>query len=439
MKVKKVGSWISVLVIMGLLLTACGNNNKQGTQGEDAEGAKQVTIKIMSVSQTENPDGPAEKEMAERYMKLHPEVKIEFIGVPMNDLYKKVTAMATAGDLPDAFTNTPQFIRTAYGMNITADLTQLLGEDYLKAFYPNILEESSVDGKLQLLPWTAAPMALVYRGDWFEAEGLKAPENWDDFLDAAKKLTKDTSGDGKADQWGFGMIGTRNGSGADRFITVLRSFGVDELKQDANGNWVTELDTPEAKEAFQFYADLNNKHGVVPPGVTETGFPEAASLMATGKVAMMITGPNALGNIISQNPELKGKLYSVPIPMKVKHTATFGVLGYSISESSKNKEVVADYLKFMVNTENALAWNAISGRLPTTIEVGQQQQMSTPEYAGFVKALEYAFSIPAFDQYSQFQDIVAEAYQSMIAANQSADGATKRAATRANEVINNNK
>ncbi|BBI36457.1 ABC transporter substrate-binding protein [Cohnella abietis] len=437
MKVKKLGSWISILAIMGLTLTACGSNKE--TKSNDAEGAKQVTIKIMSVSQTENPDGPAELEMAERYMKLHPEVKIEFIGVPMNDLYKKVTAMATAGDLPDAFTNTPQFIRTAYGMNITTDLTKLLGEDYLKAFYPNILEESSVDGKLQLLPWTAAPMALVYRGDWFEAEGLKAPENWDEFLDAAKKLTKDTNGDGKADQWGFGMIGTRNGSGADRFMTVLRSYGVDELKKDDSGKWITQLDTPEAKEAFQFYVDLNNKHGVVPPGVTETGFPEAASLMATGKVAMMLTGPNALGNIISQNPDLKGKLYSTPIPMKVKHTATFGVLGYSIAETSQHKEVVADYLKFMVNPENALAWNTVSGRLPTTIEVGKQQQMSTPEYAGFVKALEYAFSIPAFDQYSQFQDIIAEAYQSMIAGNQSVEQATKRATNRANEVIKNNK
>lgn len=439
MKVHKVGSWIALLVVMTMLLAACGTNKDSAKNGEKESAAKTTTIKIMSVSQTENPDGPAEKEMAERYMKLHPEVKIEFIGVPMNDLYKKITAMATSGDLPDAFTMTPQFARTANGMGITADLTQLLGAEYLKEFYPNIIEESSVDGKLQFLPWNAAPMALVYRGDWFEQEGLKGPENWDEFLEAAKKLTKDTDGDGKADQWGFGMIGTRNGSGADRFIAIMRSYGVEELRKDESGKWVSDLATPEAKEAFQFFVDLNNKHGVVPPGVTETGFPEAASLMATGKVAMMLTGPNALGNIVSQNPELKGKLYSVPVPAKVKHTATFGLLGYSIAESSKNKEIVADYLKFMVEDENALKWNELSGRLPTKIEVGKQQQLTTPEYAGFVKALEYAFTIPAFDQYSQFQDIVAEAYQSMIAANQSVEAATKRAADRAAEVIGNSK
>ncbi|MFB9279621.1 ABC transporter substrate-binding protein [Cohnella cellulosilytica] len=440
MKANKVSKWISLLLALSLVLAACGKNEGgKEAAGNDKGSAKQTTIRIMSVSQTENPDGPAEKEMAERYMKLHPEVNIEFIGVPMNDLYKKITAMATSGDLPDAFTMTPQFARTAYGMGITADLNALLGEEYLKEFYPNIIEESSVDGKLQFLPWNAAPMALVYRGDWFEQEGLKAPENWDDFLEAAQKLTKDTDGDGKTDQWGFGMVGTRNGSGADRFIVILRSYGVEELRKDESGNWVTDLDTPEAKEAFQFFVDLNNKYGVVPPGVTETGFPEAASLMATNKVAMMLTGPNALGNIVSQNPDLKGKLYSVPVPSKVKHTATFGLLGYSIAESSKHKDIVADYLKFMVEDENALAWNELSGRLPTKVEVGNRQELATPEYAGFVDALQYAFTIPAFDQYSQFQDIVAEAYQSMIAANQSADAATKRAADRANEVIQSNK
>ncbi|CAH0122471.1 hypothetical protein PAE9249_05026 [Paenibacillus sp. CECT 9249] len=434
MKRTRYAGWISLLIVLSLLASACG----QKQTGKTGESGDQVTtIRIMSVSQTENPDGPAEKAMAEEYMKLNPHVKIEFIGVPMNDLYKKITTLATASDLPDAFTNTPQFIRTAYNMGITADLTELFGQQYLSEFYPNLLEESSVDGKLQFLPWVAAPLALVYRGDWFEEEGLKAPETWEDFLDAAQKLTKDTDGDGKVDQWGFGMVGTRNGSGADRFITVLRSFGAEELKQDANGNWVTELDSPAAKEAFQFYADLNNKFKVIPPGVTETGFPEAASLMASGKVAMMITGPNALGSIYDQNPELKGKLYSTPVPKKEKHIATFGLLGYSIAESSPNKEIVADYLKFMVNKENSLKWNALSGRLPTKIEVGEDQQLTGKDYAGFVEALQYAFTTPDFKQYSQFQDIIAEAYQSMIASGMNADEATKKAAARANEVIGN--
>ncbi|TBL70093.1 ABC transporter substrate-binding protein [Paenibacillus thalictri] len=441
---KQQAALVCSVMALAVGLAGCGQNNApsapsagDASKSGSAAAGGPVKITIMSASQTETPAGPTEKSIADEYMKQHPNVKIEFIGVPMNDMYKKITALATGGDLPDAFTNTPEFMNTAYGMNITADLTKLLGADYLKEFYPNIIQESSVEGKLQFIPWTAAPQALIYRGDWFEKEGLKAPETWDDFLDAAKKLTKDTNGDGKADQWGFAMIGTRNTSGGTRFLPVLRSFGADELKKDASGKWITELNTPNAKAALQFYADLNNKYGVVPPGVTETGFPEAASLIATGKAGMIISGPNAIGTILSQNPDLKGKLYSAPIPKKEKNSATFGLLGYSVSEASKNKEAVADYLKFLVNKENALKMNESTGYLPTKADVGQSQQLSTPEKAGFVKALTFAYSAPTLSTYSQFYDIVAEAYQSMLASGSkiTADDAAKKAADRANELI----
>jgi multiple sugar transport system substrate-binding protein len=432
MKIKRL-AWTGIILAFTVGITACGgqkaaepsagavNINSAGVV-TNSNGNKSITLKIMSATQTETPGGPAEKAIAEEYM---------------NEIYKKITALATGGDLPDAFTNTPEFMQTAYGMNVTEDLTKLLGADYLKEFYPNMIQEASIDGKLQLLPWTAAPQALIYRGDWFKKEGLKAPETWDDFLAAAQKMTKDTNGDGKVDQWGFGLIGTRNTSGGSRFMPVLRSFGAEEVHKDASGKWITDLDSQKAKDALQFYTDLNNKFGVVPPGVTETGFPEAASLMATGKVAMMISGPNAIGTILSQNPDLKGKLYSVPIPQKEKHTATFGLLGYSVSAQSKNKEAVADYLKFIVSKENALKLNELTGYLPTKMDVGQSQQLSTPEKAGFVKALEYAYSTPTFSSYSQFYDIVAEAYQSLLAtnSNMNVDMVAKKAADRANQLI----
>ncbi|MEC0226396.1 ABC transporter substrate-binding protein [Paenibacillus alba] len=432
--------WTSSILALTLGITACsGQKSETPSAGASTtdKGKGVITLKIMSATQTETPGGPAEKSIADKYMEQHPNIKIEFVGVPMNEMYKKISVLAAAADLPDAFTSTPEFMRTAYGMNITEDLTKLFGADYLKEFYPNMIQESSIDGKLQLLPWTATPQALIYRGDWFEKEGLKAPETWDDFLEAAKKLTKDTKGSGKTDQWGFALIGTRNTSGGTRFLPVLRSFGAEEIRKDASGKWITDLDTPKAKEALQFYVDLNNKYHVVPPGVTETGFPEAASLMATGKAAMIISGPNAIGTILSQNPDLKGKLYSAPIPKKEEHKATFGLLGYSVSAQSKNKEAVADYLKFLVSQENALKMNDVTGTLPTKIEAGKSQQMSTPEKAGFVKALEFAYSTPTFSAYSQFYDIVAEEYQTLLATDSkmTVDSVAKKAADRANDLI----
>jgi len=434
---RKVAFGSACLISALLIVSGCSNNagENKGTQ----PGNGKITLRILSVEQTEKPEGPAERAMADEYEALNPNIKIEFISVPYNDLYKKVTALATGGDLPDAFFNTPEFMRNANKMNITADLAQMLDKAYIAEFYPNMINEASVGGKLQFLPWFATPQALIYRGDWFEKEGIKVPETWDDFLKAAQKLTKDNNGDGTADQWGFGMIGTRNSSGAARFIPFLRTFGVEEIKKDTNGKWVTELDKPQAKEAFQFFADLHNKYGVVPPGTLENGFPEVATLMANNKIAMTISGPNAIGTITSQNPDLKGKLYSAPLPKKERHSATFGLFGYSIAESSKHKKETADFLKFLVTKENSLKFNAISGRLPTRMEVGKDQQLSNPDFAGFVKAVEYAFPTPDFDAYSQFNDIVTEAYQLLISKSATTDEAVAKAAARANELISKQK
>lgn len=423
----------------GILGCSSKQNSESGTSGSG--NAKSITLTIMSVTQTEKPNGDIEKGIADAYMKLHPNVKIEFVGVPMNDMYKKISTLAAANQMPDAFTNTPEFMYNAYGMDVTEDLTKLLGAEYLKEFYPNIIEESSINGKLQFVPWVSTPQALIYRGDWFEKEGLKAPDTWDEFLNAAQKLTKDNNGDGKVDQWGLAMIGTRNSSGASRFVPVLRSFGAEEVRKDSSGKWVTDLDSAKAKEALQFYTDLYTKYGVAPTGVTETGFPEAASLMASGKTAMLISGPNALGTIISQNPDLKGKLYSIPIPMKEKHSATFGLLGYSISAKSPNKEAIADYFKFLVNEENSLKYTDGTGTLPTKLKLASTPSLNGKDKAGFVKALEYAYHAPTISSYSQFYDIVAEAYQSILATGSkvTVDDAMKKAATRANELISQEK
>lgn len=425
-----------ILILIVSVLSACASGS---SGGDNAEKDGTVTLQIMSVSQTEQPDGELEKKIADEYMKQNPNVKIEFIGVPMNDLYKKLTTLATSGDLPDAFTLTPEFMRTAHDMGMAANLTEILGEEFLSNFYENILDEASVDGQLQLIPWNATPQALIYRGDWFEEAGLEAPRTWDEFIDAAQKLTKDNDSDGQLDQWGFGMVGTRNGSGASRFFPVLRSFGATEIKQDDSGKWVSDLGSEEAKKAFQLYGDLNNKYGVVPPGVTEAGFPEVASLFATNKVAMMITGPNALGAIYAENPDLKGKVYSTPIPKDKEHVSNFGLIGYGIAETSEHKEEVAEYLKFLVNKENSLKWNEDTGRLPTRKDVGESQQLTTPEMAGYSDAITYAFHLPAISSYNQFQDIVAEGYQAMLTESSTADEVAKKAQDRADELIEKEK
>ncbi|OLS40779.1 sugar ABC transporter substrate-binding protein [Bacillus sp. MRMR6] len=438
-KSKTLKMFLLSILTLSLLLAGCSQESGSSNGSKSDGSPEQITLKILSPTVVENPEGEVEKQYAEDYMKENPNVKIEFIGVPMNEVYTKLTTMATGGEVPDIFINSPEFYGKAQEMGIVENLTPLLGEDYVKGFYPATLEQATLDGDLQFAPFFTIPTGLLYRKDWFEEEGLQPPTTWDEFLEAAQKLTKDTDNDGKKDRWGFAMVGTKNGSGGSRFIPMMRTFGAAELVEES-GEWETQFDSPEAIEAFKFFGELVTKHDVVPPGPLQTGYPEAVSLMASEKAGMMITGPHSIGAILKQNPDLKGKIAGVPLPAPEgeKTVSVLGMLGFSISATSEHKEEAAKYLKFMLNKQNQLKWNEITGRLPARIEAGDDPQVKTPELEGFIEALDFAFELPTVPYYPSVQLISAEAYQAIISKTSTPEEAAKKAAESVRTEIKNN-
>ena len=377
-------------------------------------GLAQTVVKVMSSTIVESPEKDVEQAIADAFMAANPDIVIEFIGTPMNDIQKVVTTTAIGGELPDIFTNTPDFAATAADLGITADLYEVFDQSFLDGFYPSTLEDVTVNGELTLMPWFTVPVGILYRADWFEEAGLDGPQNWNDFMNAAHTLTKDTDGDGQVDQWGFAMVGTKNGSGFFRFRHLLRSQGAMELYKDADGNWQSDLGSYGMVNALTIYDNLVNGYGAVPPGATETGYGEAVSLMASGKTGMMVTGPHTIGAILEQNPDLDGKIHSVPVPFGTRRSAALGIGGWSISASSENKEAAAKYLEFLVGTENMLEWNRVTGRMPAQIEAGNQPQISGPIYAGFVEAIGYAIPEPKAAFMPQIQEAMGEAYQAFL-------------------------
>ena len=69
---------------------------------------------------------------------------------------------------------------------------------------PALVESATYNGKLYGLPWYAGNRSVYYRKDWFAEEGIEEfPTTWEDFVEVAIRLTKDTDGDGKIDRYGF--------------------------------------------------------------------------------------------------------------------------------------------------------------------------------------------------------------------------------------------
>lgn len=422
---------IGMSLAVGLALTL--------SSGTSLAADEPVTLTVLSSTIVEGPEGKAEQGYADAFMAENPHVTIEFIGTPANELYAKTNALAISGQMPDVFINSPEFMVQAKDLGIVADMEQVLGSDYFAGFAEGPLAQSTIDGQYQFAPWFTIPVTLLYRKDLFDEAGIEPPTDWDEFREVAKQLTVDTDGDGQVDRWGFAMIGTNNGSGASRFFLVLRSHGAQELIAGDDG-WTTGFDTPEAEAAFALFAALV-EDGSVPPGPLQTGYGEAVSLIATDKAAMMITGPHTIGAVLDQNPDMDGKLAGAVLPSVdgVDPDINLGMFGWAIAESSEHKEVAADYIKFMLNTENQVIWNEATGRLPTRLDALEAPQIARPALKGFIEAAQYGYQVPAASFYADTFAIAGDNYQAVIIGQKSPADAAKDAAAATARLIDNNR
>lgn len=133
----------------------------------------------------------------------------------------------------------------------------------LKAFYaqyPLALANTKIDGKLFGLPRPrpVGRTGLVYRADWFQAIGLKAPTTAEEFVAAAKALAaKDPDKNGKADTIGYLYADISTGSyGWNGIENLTVALGGPNVWGIVNGKFVPDIMTKEYVQALSILRKL---------------------------------------------------------------------------------------------------------------------------------------------------------------------------------------
>ena len=335
------------------------------------ESGDKVDITIMCAYASEDPHGQYVYEYADKFMEENPNVNIEIQAISSNDIYTKLAAMVTSpDDLPTLFFTSADQAPTLYDLGLMDDLNNYLDEETLGTFANGVTEACTLDDTLAFYPIDVQPLAMLYRTDRFEEAGLDVPTTWDEFLECAKALTKDSDGDGEIDQWGFSMVGSNNSSGQSRFMSYLWSNGCNCVSYDEDSEtWKADLGD-NILDLVSFWTDMNNEYGVVPTGITEVDYATAANYFSMGYTSMMLTGSNAIGVAYANNPELKGKIGSFPIPGE--HSGTMlNAEGYALCSyaEEEEKKAAVDFLKFFTNNDSELMFWQSSGKIPATVEL----------------------------------------------------------------------
>lgn len=421
-------------------------NNNQGNSGSESDknynntydvaGAGEVKLDVMITSLGDSDGGPYLRSVMDNYMNMYPNVTLNPVECSMNDLYTTLITQATAGTLPDIFTMTEAYSANCAEMEMNiSNLDQLLGEEYLNGLMEVAIENATVDGQLVYMPWQNNITAMVYRKDLFEEKGIDIPKTWDEFLEAAKLLTEDIDGDGRIDRYGAAFAGTRNDSAESRFQTFALTFGSDFITANGDGTYTSGFGTEQFKNAMTSFINLAAKEEIAPPGFIETGYSEAYTMIAADQACMFFSASNVLGGIYNANPELRGKMGSFPMPTAngVDPVTSFSSVGMTISNTCKNPEVAADFLKYMTSVENTVEWNEATCRLPVVKEALDAICENDSAYTGFAESSDSAVIYPAFAGLAELRDICGECWQTVVSEGVSIDDAIATAATKAEE------
>ena len=199
------------------------------------------------------------------FTQRHPQVQIALVHVPGQGDYRKRLGVDFAAGTPADIVLLNYRRYAAFAAKGVARAPRTLpgaqhgdpGAD----FYPQAMEPFRWHGTLMCIPQNLSSLVVYYNRDLFDRAGVSRPTDdwtWDDFLHAARALTRDTKGSGRIDQYGLGTEVS-----LFRLAPFVWQNGGELVDRTAAPTRLA-LDSPAAREAVQWFVELQTRHRVVP-------------------------------------------------------------------------------------------------------------------------------------------------------------------------------
>jgi len=324
----------------------------------------------------------------------YPDVTVELIRGPSEwdgHVGRMTLWLRTQYEGVDVLYNDDVFVLDGAYYDVWEELTPYLSEEEIDDLIGLQLEYRDIHDGIYRIPWWNGMSYMYYRKDLFEEAGLAVPTTWDEFLEVAQALTKDTSGDGEIDQWGYLTQGTP-GEMYNNFCEFLYQAGGDEWELAPDG-----VPDPRAVEALTFMTELYST--TAPPGLSAIGYDMGRSMVREGKAAMfrdwadmgVITAEEGLEDLVGvmHFPAGPAGPYAVAHCWGVvvnKHGANF----------KQNPDAVIDFVRFMMRPEIHAITAAIEGPALHSV-LSDEAYMARLAEANAV--------IPYFDEFIEFRRV----------------------------------
>ena len=364
-------------VMLGLALFMVGTGTlfaggETETKGEESETATLVFWK----ESNEDEDPTWEKIIAE-YMKANPNVKVEFVPggggqEAMADYDVKLTLALVSAKGPDIFSYHDVAMFKYVVNNLIVPAPDYVSEMVKKdALNEGVLEGATYGGKVYGPIYSGDWQTLYYNKDMFKEVGLnpdKPPANWDEYIEAGKKLAK-TDSSGKLVRAGISLRKTGHAQGiAAKWFAFFFSAGGKEFSDDYRKALVN---SDAGVQAVQLYQDILYKWKIDSIDVVADwkGF-------AQKTVAMFNRGPWIPAALKGAAPDMvPGVNYgTVHIPTKAISSSIGSSYPLVVTKKCRTPKAAWKFINWFMQPEVYSRFIEGSGQFPMTKSVAAMEK-----------------------------------------------------------------
>ena len=380
--------------------------------------------------------------VADAFMASHPNIKIEIEHTPWDGYHDKLKTQVAAGDL--SVLADVIFLGNDYNRYAESGVLEPLDEwiaqtNYdLSDYWPTVIDRAKVNGKIYGLQRDLDLRLLYYNKAMFDKAGLSYPnENWtwDDWADAARKLTI-VEPNGRVVQQGIGME-------TGKWTMLLVQSNGDYLDDPVNPSRCA-LNDPNGLRAVRFFADLiREKAAISPADLKQIGGDAAA--FQQGRAAMIVQNASRAPTFNAANIDYD--VAPIPVPADGARVNNVGGARFVMNSASKNKEAAWTFLSWLQGREGGQSIYTRRGDMfPILRSVANSDDfLKLPakpnNRAAFVVEASNVrlFTLGDFPEYNELNDLIIEPnLQRVWSGEADADATVEEICQRVNDFLKQN-
>lgn len=358
---------------------------------------------------------PANREVFQalvaEFNRTHPDIEVEslYVGQPDQQIPKILTAIV-GGAAPDILWYVPQLTGQLVELEAIQPLDDWLANSPVSdQIDPALFDTMRLEGKLWSIPFATNNAALFYRPSLFQAAGIETPpKTWEELRQVARQLTRDTNGDGRADQHALVLSLGKGEWAVFAWLPFVYSAG----------GWISRGDQPDlvnegAIAALQLGQDLVQDGSAV-LSAPERGY-ETDSFIA-GKVAMQVTGPWNLPQMQAAGIDFD----VMPFPVADQPAAVVGGENFFLCRTTAEKTRAAQtFFEYILGESFQQTWALKTGYLPVNPKVRESQAYQdfvaqNPALNVFLDQMQWAKSRPILAGYPYLSENFGRAVEASL-------------------------